>query len=214
MQQRVACLAQQPAGSILPDWFERVTVPLLPFLYAAARVLTNDSAEAEELVVDTYARAHRSLRAYPSLYSMSAPSLKQWMLLMLIRTYDSSRSSRLVGPLEVVGEQTRSPSDRLGAYLQGVSIGTWTHALGAASCADVEAAFESLPAGFRLTLWLADGEGLAHHDIAEILGVSLETVSSAVGIARSVFWGRVLARGTRKLHGTSGRFLERTLLDA
>ena len=75
--------------------------------------------------------------------------------------------------------------------------------------ADVEAAFESLPAGFRLTLWLADVEGLAHRDIAGILGVSHETVGWTVSIARSVFCRWLLAGGTRRLHGTNGRSPER-----
>jgi RNA polymerase sigma-70 factor (ECF subfamily) len=209
MLQEVADAGQQSRDSILAEWFERATVPLLPSLYAAARVLTNDSAEAEELVVNSFARAFRNLRAYPSLNPMRAPSLKQWMLHMLTRSYDSGRSSRLVNSLELVGQQTRRPRDQLGPVLQGVSISTWMHALEAASCADVEAAFESLPAGFRLTLWLTDVEGLAHRDIAGILGVSHETVGWTVSIARSMFCRRLLAGETRRLHGRNGRFSER-----
>ena len=177
----------------LGEWFEEATLPLAPTVYAAAVALTNDPAEAEDLVVRTYALAYRNRR------TARAEDLRQWMLLKLTRSYNSHLPSGHSGSIEVAVRQAGFPSDGPGQDLFGGDIRASTRALEAASCADVRAALQSLPTGLRLVLWLANGEGLSHRDIAAIIGVTEEMAGSATHLARSVFCRRLFPRlgGTR-----------------
>ncbi len=49
----------------------------------------------------------------------------------------------------------------------------------------VEAALESLPEHYQITLWLRDGEGLSYDEIATVLDIPVGTVRSRLARARA-----------------------------
>jgi len=64
---------------------------------------------------------------------------------------------------------------------------------------DVKAALEELPEGLRMAVYLADVEGFAYKEIAEIVGVPLGTVISRLHRGRRRL--RVLLHGTARDRG-------------
>jgi RNA polymerase sigma-70 factor, ECF subfamily len=56
---------------------------------------------------------------------------------------------------------------------------------------DVKEALEALPEGFRMAVWLADVEGFAYKEIAEILGIPIGTVMSRLHRGRKALERRL-----------------------
>jgi RNA polymerase sigma-70 factor (ECF subfamily) len=64
---------------------------------------------------------------------------------------------------------------------------------------DVQAALDALPETFRMAVWLADVEGFAYKEIAEILDIPIGTVMSRLHRGRKslekMLWDKVRERG-------------------
>jgi RNA polymerase sigma-70 factor (ECF subfamily) len=56
---------------------------------------------------------------------------------------------------------------------------------------DVKRALDELPEGFRMAVWLADVEGFAYKEIAEILGIPIGTVMSRLHRGRKALEKRL-----------------------
>jgi RNA polymerase sigma-70 factor (ECF subfamily) len=67
----------------------------LPLLYRAARALTGEDGEAEDLVHDTYLAA---FRAYPKLESQTLAAMRPWLLRMLTNCYRDAYRRRVRAP--------------------------------------------------------------------------------------------------------------------
>lgn len=170
--------------------FHRDALDLLPSMYSAARVLTGNALAAEDLVATAYARARDSLGDSGGYGSL---------LVLMLRTLTACVFSGPDDPVADVGIVEHRSHARAGTpnpSLRRVEISNLTERLDAASCDDVGAALAVLPASYRLALWLVDGEGLSHREIAEILDVPAETISSGLSIARTLLAGRLLERRT------------------
>ncbi len=177
--------------------FEADAMQFAPQLYTAALRMARNPADAEDLVQETFLKAYR---AYDSFEE--GTNLKAWLYRILTNTYinkyrkDKRRPSETdLGEVEdlylyrrVSGDQSaeasRSAED---AVLEGLVE------------SDIKEAVESLPETFRVPVLLADLEGFAYKEIADILDIPIGTVMSRLHRGRKALqqalWDFAQARG-------------------
>jgi RNA polymerase sigma-70 factor, ECF subfamily len=154
--------------------FERDAMPLLDQLYAAALRMTRNPADAEDLVQETY------LKAYGAFASFRAgTNLRAWLYRILTNTYINGYRKRQRQP---VAQPTEEITDwQLAQAAQHTSSGLRSaemDALDQLPDSDVKDALSQLAEDFRMAVYLADVEGFAYKEIAEIMGTPIGTVMS------------------------------------
>jgi RNA polymerase sigma-70 factor (ECF subfamily) len=166
-----------------PETFEELAMPLFDRLYNFACWLTQDRAEAEDLVQETYAKALKAFSSY-----QPGTNFRAWMYRILRNTFLSSRTGMKQSvPLEdedgeeavAVVEQTPE-SDLLRRMDEDL----------------IHGALDMLPAHYREALLLCEVEEMSYRDIASTLGIPIGTVMSRLSRAR-----RALREAVIKLQG-------------
>ena len=147
-----------------------------PQLYSAAMRLTRNSADAEDLVQDTYLRAWRSFATF-----QEGTNLRAWLYRILTNSFINKYRAKQRRPDE-------TGMDNIEDLYLYKRISTLDSALGSRSAEDtmfemftddeVKAALEELPENFRIPVLLADVEGFAYKEIAEMLDIPVGTVMS------------------------------------
>ena len=154
--------------------FEADAMQFAPQLYSAALRMTRNPADAEDVVQETFLKAYR---AYGSF--QEGTNLKAWLYRILTNTYINRYRKAQRRPSEVeLGElQDLYLFRRLGEQ-SGASESAESEVLEQFVDSDVIEALESLPDNFRMPVLLADVEGFAYKEIAEMLDIPIGTVMS------------------------------------
>ncbi|NND03859.1 MAG: sigma-70 family RNA polymerase sigma factor [Acidimicrobiia bacterium] len=154
--------------------FEADAMQFAPQLYSAALRMTRNPADAEDVVQETFLKAYR---AYDSF--QAGTNLKAWLYRILTNTYINRYRKAQRRPSEVeLGElQDLYLFKRLGEQ-SGASESAEEEVLEQFVDTDVIQALESLPDNFRMPVLLADVEGFAYKEIAEMLDIPIGTVMS------------------------------------
>jgi RNA polymerase sigma-70 factor, ECF subfamily len=154
--------------------FERDAMPLLDQLYAAALRMTRNPADAEDLVQETY------LKAYGAFTSFRAgTNLRAWLYRILTNTYINGYRKRQRQPVaqpseEITDWQLAQAAQHTSSGLRSAEM----DALDRLPDSDVKDALSQLAEDFRMAVYLADVEGFAYKEIAEIMGTPIGTVMS------------------------------------
>ncbi len=176
--------------------FEVEVLPHLDRLYGAAMRYTRDPHDAADLVQESVAKAYRSFHQY-----RPGTNLKAWLYRVLHTTY-----------LSLYRKQQRRPQENLQDEIDDFSFYDEVNRRGGRSAErevlesftddEVKQALADLPETFRVAVYLADVEGFAYKEIAEIMGTPVGTVMSR------------LHRGRKALQkALAGYARERGLLD-
>jgi RNA polymerase sigma-70 factor, ECF subfamily len=158
--------------------FEKVALPQLDALYGAALRFTRNPTEAEDLVQDTYVRAYRFWHTFKT-----GTSIKAWLFTILRNTFINRYHK--INRRRTVRDDLENQLNALGseaAVARSAPPPVGPEAvIGQRVTRDrIDAALESVPEDYRTAVILADLEGLAYKEIAEIMDCPIGTVMSRI----------------------------------
>ncbi|MGH8994368.1 MAG: sigma-70 family RNA polymerase sigma factor [Acidimicrobiia bacterium] len=180
-----------------PATFSELAMPYMGPLYSAALRMTRNPADAEDLVQETYLRAYRAFNTF-----QEGTNLKAWLYRILTNTFINQyrAAKRRPEQSDIEDVEDLYLYRRLGG-LEAAMAGRSPEAEVLENIPDVEVkeALESLPEQFRMAVLLADVEGFAYKEIAEILDIPIGTVMSRLHRGRKQLqkrlWDYAVERG-------------------
>jgi RNA polymerase sigma-70 factor (ECF subfamily) len=170
----------RPAAS---DRFEEEALAQADALYRAARRLTRNAAEAEDLVQETYLKAFRSKASFER-----GTNLRAWLFTILMNTYRNSRRDAARDPVDVDSEVVETAQTLPGAAATPEEL-----LLRSTLDADLQRALDALPDIFRAAVWLRDVEEFSYAEIARMLDIPSGTVMSRISRGRRLLYQQLVA---------------------
>jgi RNA polymerase sigma-70 factor (ECF subfamily) len=171
----------------LHDFFTERVARLTDRLYGTALRLTRNSADAEDLVAGTVAKA------WAKLGELSDPqSFDAWIQRILTNTFVSEWRRRRASPevaAEPESEDGEDESFSLFERLHQPFLLWWTtpeeEVIAKLLREDLDRALDALPDAFRVAIVMVEVQGYSYAEAAGLLGIPIGTVRSRLARARS-----------------------------
>ena len=156
--------------------FSEQVEPFMDALYGAAMRMTRNPADAEDLLQETFLRAYRG---FPNF--TEGTNLRAWLYRILTNTYINIYRAKQRRPEQTELDEVEDLYlyRRLGG-LEAAALGRSAEdeLMDLFTESEVKDAVDSLPENFRVAVLLADIEGFAYKEIAEMLDIPIGTVMS------------------------------------
>ena len=167
--------------------FEEEALPHMNALYGTALRLTRNPADAEDLVQETFLKAHRFWDRYTP-----GTNCKAWLYKILTNTRINQYVKVSKRPAQVNFEDVEPILEQ--QQPRGLQSETAGELAAFVELLDDELkeAMESVPEDFRTVLILSVMEGFAYKEIAEILEIPIGTVMSRLFRARKILQANLL----------------------
>ncbi len=160
--------------------FEDELFPHIAALKTFAFHLTYNDADADDLVQETYMKAHRFIDKY-----VEGTNAKAWLFKILKNAYINEYRKKSKQPSRVDFEDFinyhNTEDDRVTGYMD-LREEIFKNMMGD----EVTLAVNSLPIDFRTVILLCDVEGFTYEEIAKIIDVPIGTVRSRLFRARNM----------------------------
>ncbi|MEI6844343.1 MAG: sigma-70 family RNA polymerase sigma factor [Actinomycetes bacterium] len=174
--------------------FERDALAFTDQLYSAALRYTKNPHDAKDLVQDTYLKAFASFHQFEP-----GTNLKAWLYRVLtttfINSYRKAQRQPQIANAELEDWQLAASASHTSDQGKSAEI----QALENMPDSDVKRALAEIPEEFRIAVYLADVEGFAYKEIAEIVGVPTGTIMSRLHRGRKAL--RILLADYAKERG-------------
>jgi RNA polymerase sigma-70 factor, ECF subfamily len=172
--------------------FEREALPHTELLYNYALRMTNNPADADDLLQETFLKAYRFWDKYEQ-----GTNIRAWLFRIMKNSFINRYRKETKEPATVeyqevenfytsIRHESVAPSD-----LQENLIGNLLDD-------DVASAVADLPEDFRTVVILCDIEGLSYEEIAEFVDIPLGTVRSRLHRGRKLLRGRLMDYARKK----------------
>lgn len=154
--------------------FETHAMAYLDQLYSAALRMTRNPSDAEDLVQETYTKAFAAFHQY-----RPGTNLKAWLYRILTNTFINNYRKKQRQPqqsdaAEVEDYQLARAASHHATGLRSAEVEALDHL----PDSDVKRALAEIGEDFRIAVYLADVEGFAYKEIAEIMDTPIGTVMS------------------------------------
>jgi RNA polymerase sigma-70 factor (ECF subfamily) len=176
-----------PDPSLSAATFEDLAMPLFGQLYNFARWLTQDTAEAEDLVQETYTKALRGFSSF-----QPGTNFRAWMYRILRNSFLSSRTGLKVTVEFDEEDSAIAPAER--STPESLLLEQSSREL-------IWKAMEELPVPFREILLLCEVEEMSYQEIAEALAIAPGTVMSRLFRAKKALRTLLLKKLQGGQHG-------------
>ncbi len=174
------CYVSRPAKTKNDEVFETELLPHIDALKTFAFHLSYDEDDANDLVQETYMKAHRFIDKYEQ-----GTNAKAWLFKILKNAYINEYRKKSKRPTRVDFEDIVSYHDsddsRVPGYLD-LREEIFKNMMGD----EVTIAINSLPIDFRTVVLLCDVEGFTYEEISKIIDVPIGTVRSRLFRARNM----------------------------
>lgn len=143
-------------------------------LYSTALRMTRNSADAQDLVQETYLKAYRSFATFDE-----GTNLRAWLFRILTNTFINNYRAKQRRPHETELKDVENLYlyNRLPQLAQ-LSSSAEDQLMDMFVGSEVRKALENLPESFLLPVLLSDVEQFSYKEIAEILDIPIGTVMS------------------------------------
>jgi RNA polymerase sigma-70 factor (ECF subfamily) len=156
--------------------FEKEAYPHADLLYNYALRMTNNSADAEDLIQETYMKAWRFWDSFES-----GTNIKAWLFRILKNSYINRYRKEVREPDSVEYDDAYSMFDATPEANAGRGI-----AFDNMLDDEITSALAALPVEFRTVVILCDIEGLTYEEVAEFMETPLGTVRSRLHRGRKL----------------------------
>jgi RNA polymerase sigma-70 factor, ECF subfamily len=173
--------------------FELGELPFREQLFKTAVRLTRSSEDAEDLVQETYMKAYRHYASF-----RPGTNLKAWLFKILKNTFiNDYRRRRQVPPQVDFADLEETFESVLATPAGGVPRTPEDELLEMSLDSEVRRALVNLPHNYKVVVLLADIEGYAYKEIADILAIPVGTVMSRLYRGRRLLEQALLSFGVR-----------------
>jgi RNA polymerase sigma-70 factor, ECF subfamily len=196
------------ANTCCPDADQRQAIKdeaisYIDSLYRTALRMTGNPADAEDLVQETYLRAFRSIEQFKP-----GTNLRAWLFKIQTNSFINEYRKRVRRPrstsLDDV-EEYYLYNHLVESGVQPSASVTEDEILAQIDDAEVFRALDGLQDNYRQVVLLADVEGFAYREIAEILDIPVGTVMSRLHRARKRLKDQLMSGRTEATEEFKGR---------
>ena len=166
--------------------FEEELLPHINALKTFAYHLSYNEEDANDLVQETYMKAHRFIDKY-----ISGTNAKAWLFKILKNAYINQYRKKSKRPQQVDFEEIvnyHNSDDNSGTGYHDLRAEIFENMMGD----EVTIAINSLPIDFRTVVLLCDIEGFTYEEISKIIDVPIGTVRSRLFRARNMLKEKLL----------------------